>query len=126
MKKILLAVFFIAVGFVSAQAQSMSIRWYDDKGREFRVVAPSGEFSYGMISGDYISHDFKGRVTQVGDVFISYNYNGQVSSVGDVYISYDHKGRVTQVGGMFISYDYYGRITHTSGEVRRRRDYYGW
>ena len=99
-------------------AQSMGIRFYDRQGREFIVYAPYGQFSYSMFQGDYISRDYEGRVSCVGNTYISYNYSGQVSCIGDIYISYDYSGRVVRVGGLYISYDYNGNITHTSGHVR--------
>ncbi len=99
-------------------AQSMGIRFYDRQGREFVVYAPSGQFSYSMFEGDYITRDYEGRVTGVGNTYISYNYYGQVTCIGDVYISYDYEGKVTRVGGLYISYDYNGNITRTSGRVK--------
>ena len=99
-------------------AQSIGVRFYDRQGREFIVYAPSGQFSYSMFQGDYISRDYEGRVSCVGNTYISYNYSGQVSCIGDIYISYDYSGRVVRVGGLYISYDYNGNITHTSGHVR--------
>ena len=99
-------------------AQSMGIRFYDRQGREFVVYAPYGQFSYSVLQGDYISRDYAGRVTYVGNTYISYNYDGQVISIGDVYMSYDYAGRLIRVGGLSITYDYNGNITHTSGRVR--------
>ena len=99
-------------------AQSMGIPFYDRQGREFVVYAPSGQFSYSLYEGDYITRDYEGRVTCVGNTYISYNYYDQVSCIGDIYISYDSYGRVVQVGGLFLSYDYNGNITNTSGRVR--------
>ena len=103
---------------ISSFAQSMGIRFNDRQGREFVVYAPSGQFSYSMYEGDYITRDYEGRVTCVGNTYISYNYYDQVSCIGDVYISYDSYGRVVQVGGLFLSHDYNGNITNTSGRVR--------
>ena len=99
-------------------AQSMGIRFYDRQGREFIVYAPSGQFSYSMLQGDYVTRDYNGRVSSVGNTYISYNYDGQVISIGDVYLSYDYSGRLIRVGGLSITYDYNGNITHTSGRVR--------
>ena len=79
----------------------MKIKWEDEKGREFAIIAPSGEFTYGMIQGDNISYD----------------YSGKVSKVGTVYISYDYSGRVSKIGGLYVKYDYSGRISGTSGSV---------
>lgn len=103
---------------IGAFAQSMEIRFYDHRDREFVVYVPSGRFSYSMYEDDYISRDYEGRVTRVGDTFISYDYEGRVTRIGDVYISYDYNGRVTRVGGLYISYDYNGNITHTSGKAQ--------
>ena len=96
----------------------MGIRFNDRQGREFFVYAPSGQFSYSLYEGDYITRDYEGRVTCVGNTYISYNNNDQVSYIGDIYISYDSYGRVVQVGGLFLTYDYNGNITNTSGRVR--------
>ena len=82
--------------------QDMKVKWEDDDGREFSIKVVSGEFGYGMISGDRIS----------------YNYDGKVSKVGRVYISYNYDGKVSKVGGMRISYNYNGQVTGTSGRVR--------
>lgn len=117
MRKILF-ILLLSLLSLGAFAQSMGIRIYDRKDREFVVYAPSGRFSYSMYEGDYISRDYQGRVTCVGDTFISYDYEGRVTRIGDVYISYDYNGRVTRVGGLYISYDYNGNITHTSGRVQ--------
>lgn len=103
---------------ISSFAQSMGIRFNDRQGREFVVYAPSGQFSYSLYEGDYITRDYEGRVTCVGNTYISYNYYDQVSCIGDIYISYDSDGRVVQVGGLFLTYDYNGNITNTSGRVR--------
>ena len=98
--KNLLIVLFVAFSTV-AFGQGMKIKWEDQAGREFSIAAPTGDFSYGMIAGDNISYDYKGRV----------------SKVGSVYISYDYKGRVSKVGGLYVKYDYKGRISGTSGSV---------
>ncbi len=117
MKKYLLLVVFGLLS-IGCFAQSMGIRFYDRQGREFVVYAPSGQFSYSMFEGDYITRDYEGRVTSVGNTYISYNYYGQVTCIGDVYILYDYEGKVTRVGGLYISYDYNGNITHTSEQVK--------
>ena len=118
MKKFLVLATFCLVT-ICCYAQSMGIRFYDRQGREFVVYAPSGQFSYSMFEGDYVSRNINGKVSQVGNTYISYNINGQVSNIGDVYISYDIYGRVTSVGGLYISYDLNGNITQTNGKVRR-------
>ena len=100
-----------------AYSQSMKIKWEDTDGREFSITAPSGEFSYGMLSGDYISYNYSGNVSKVGPVYISYNYSGNVSKVGSVYISYNYSGNVSKVGGLYVRYDYSGRVSSTSGSV---------
>ena len=114
--KNLLIILFVAFSTV-AFGQGMKIKWEDQAGREFSITAPSGDFSYGMIAGDNVSYDYKGRVSKVGSVYISYDYKGRVSKVGSVYISYDYKGRVSKVGGLYVEYDYKGRISGTSGSV---------
>ena len=116
--KRLITIFLITATSLGAFAQSMGIRFNDRQGREFVVYAPSGQFSYSLYEGDYITRDYEGRVTCVGNTYISYNYYDQVSCIGDIYISYDSYGRVVQVGGLFLSYDYNGSITNTSGRVR--------
>ena len=114
--KNLLVVLFIAFSTV-AFGQGMKIKWEDQAGREFSITAPSGDFSYGMISGDNISYDLNGRVNKVGSVYISYDLNGRVNKVGSVYISYDLNGRVNKIGRLYVSYDLNGRVTGTSGSV---------
>lgn len=100
-----------------AYGQDLKISWQDFDGREFSITAPSGNFSYGMISGDRITYDYNDRVSKIGSVYIGYNYDGKISKVGNVYITYDYNGRVSKVGRMYITYDYNGRISRTSGSV---------
>ena len=96
-------ILFILVTFSTlAYSQGMKIKWEDNDGREFSIIAPSGDFSYGMLAGDNIS----------------YNYSGNVSKVGQVYISYNYSGNVSKVGGLYIKYDYSGRVSGTSGSVK--------
>ena len=96
-------ILFILVTFSTlAYSQGMKIKWEDNDGREFSIIAPSGDFSYGMLVGDNIS----------------YNYSGNVSKVGQVYISYNYSGNVSKVGGLYIKYDYSGRVSGTSGSVK--------
>jgi hypothetical protein len=110
--------FFVFTAFTTiVYSQDMKIKWEDEKGREFAIIAPSGEFTYGMIQGDNISYDYSGKVSKVGNVYISYDYSGKVSKVGTVYISYDYSGRVSKIGGLYVKYDYSGRISGTSGSV---------
>jgi len=97
--------------------QGMKINWEDEDGREFSISAPSGQFNYGMLNGDYVSYNLSGRVAQVGPVLISYNLSGKVSSIGSVLINYDLSGRVRSVGNLYVSYDMQGRVTGTSGSV---------
>ena len=115
MKKFLL--FFLLIFPTFLFGQEMMIRWEDNQGREFRVTAPSGNFSYVAVAGDKISYDIRGRVTNVGNVRISYDIHGRVSSIGNVRISYDPHGRVSSVGNLRVYYDFNGRISHTSGTV---------
>ena len=116
--KRLITILLITAMSLGAFAQSMGIRFNDRQGREFVVYAPSGQFSYSLYEGDYITRDYEGRVTCVGNTYISYNYYDQVSCIGDIYISYDSFGRVNRVGGLYITYDYNGNISQTSGKVR--------
>ena len=99
MKKLLILTFLAFSTF--SFSQEVKIKWEDSSGREFSISAPSGEFSYGMISGDRVS----------------YNYSDKVSRVGSVSISYDYSDRVSRVGGLRISYNYNGQISRTSGSV---------
>ena len=99
MKKLLILTF-LAFSIFSF-SQEAKIKWEDSSGREFSISAPSGEFSYGMISGDRVSYDHYDRV----------------SEVGSVRISYDHYDRVSRVGGLRVSYDHYDRFSGTSGSV---------
>ena len=122
MKNVLLLLF-LTFSMV-AYSQNMKIKWEDDAGREFAITAPSGNFSYGMLSGDNVSYGINGKVSRVGNVYISYGINGQVSMVGDVYISYDVNGKVSKVGNLYISYGINGKITGTSGYVRRAKRNY--
>lgn len=114
----IITILLITAMSLGAFAQSMGIHFNDRQGREFVVYAPSGQFSYSMYDGDYITRDYEGRVTCVGNTYISYNYYDQVSCIGDVYISYDSYGRVVLVGGLFLTYDYNGNISQTTGKVR--------
>jgi hypothetical protein len=100
-----------------AYSQEMKIRWEDDMGREFEISAPSGNFSYGMLSGDDVHYDWKGRVDKVGDVRVHYDWKERVDEVGDVRVHYDHNDRLDGVGSLSINYDYKGRISGTSGSV---------
>ena len=117
MKRVL-SIALLCILSIGAFAQSMGIRFYDRKGREFVVYAPSGRFSYSMYEGDYISRDLEGRVVRVGDTYITYDLEGRVTRIGDVYISYDFSGRVVGVGDLYITYDYNGNISQTSGRVQ--------
>jgi hypothetical protein len=115
MKNIILTSFILLSNFLFSQ--EMKIKWQDNDGREFNIIAPTGELSYGMLSNDRISYDYNGRVSKIGSVYVSYDYNGRISKVGSVYISFDYNGRLSKVGGMYVKYDYQGRVTGTSGEV---------
>lgn len=111
-----LIIFFIAISTI-AIGQSVKIKWEDQSGREFSITAPSGEFSYGMIAGDYINYDLNGNVSKIGSVYITYGMNGHINKVGSVYISHDINGRVNKVGKLYINYDINGRVTGTTGSV---------
>ena len=89
----------VAFGISTSTAQGTKIKWEDPDGREFSITAPKGEFSYGMIAGDDISYDYKGRVSWVGKVQISYDYQGRVSYVGRLSVNYDYQGRISGTSG---------------------------
>ena len=76
--KNLLIILFVAFSTV-AFGQGMKIKWEDQAGREFSITAPSGDFSYGMIAGDNVSYDYKGRVSKVGGLYVEYDYKGRIS-----------------------------------------------
>jgi hypothetical protein len=113
--------------------QGLRIEWTDNYGRDFYVIAPSGEFNYSMISGDRIEYekygDFAGQVIKIGNVYIEYerygDLKGKITKVGNVRLEYElygaNKGRLAKVGGLTIKYELYGlnagRITGTSGHV---------
>jgi hypothetical protein len=75
MKKIIFRLLML-VGFYS-NAQEIKINWSDVAGREFSITAPSGYFSYGMISGDKVEYGDKyssnqGDIIKIGDSKIEY------------------------------------------------------
>ena len=99
-------------------AQGVKVKWQDSSGREFSIVAPSGELGYSMLVGDQIAYNFSNQVSKVGDVVIFYNFSNQVSRVGDVTIHYNFSNQVSQVGGLRIQYNFSNQITGTSGSVK--------
>ena len=99
-------------------AQGVKVKWQDSSGREFSIVAPSGELGYSMLAGDKIAYNFSNQVSRVGDVAISYNFSNQVSRVGDVSINYNFSNQVSQVGGLKIQYNFSNQVTGTSGSVK--------
>jgi hypothetical protein len=115
MKNLLLLIILAMSTF--AYSQDVKISWEDSEGREFSITAPSGQFSYGMLSGDNISYNYDGKISKVGPVYISYTYDGNVSKVGSVYISYTYDGKVSKVGGLYVKYTYDGKVSGTSGRV---------
>lgn len=118
--------------------QETKITWKDDNGREFSITAPTGNFSYTILSGDYISYGNRysnapGKEISIGNVYIEYgsrysNTPGKIIKVGDVSIEYGGPysgvpGNVIRVGGLTIEYggkysNAPGRIIQTSGTVR--------
>ena len=86
MRKIILGLFV----FVScySNAQEIKINWRDDAGRNFSITAPSGYFSYGLISGDNVEYGDKYSSNQ-GDVIKivadqleeNYNMNDRVLNI---------------------------------------------
>jgi hypothetical protein len=94
--------------------QNTAIR-FSEGGIRFSIYL-DGTFDY-ESSGERVTYNYSGGVSQIGNVFISYNYSGKVSQIGKVFISYNYNGKVNKVGCMFINYDYSGRVTGTSGNV---------
>lgn len=113
--------------------QSLKIKWADNYGREFGVMAPTGEFSYSMLPGDKLEYeeygDLAGQISKIGNVRIEYqrygDLKGKVISVGSVKLEYEEygpsKGRLWKVGGLKIEYEEYGpskgKIYRTTGQV---------
>ena len=60
-------------------AQGVKVKWQDSSGREFSIVAPSGELGYSMLVGDKIAYNFSNQVSQVGGLKIQYNFSNQVT-----------------------------------------------
>ncbi len=130
----LAALFFLLTASNYSTGQSLKIKWSDNYGREFGVVAPSGEFSYSMLPGDKLEYeeygDLAGEIYKIGNVKIEYqrygDLKGKVISVGNVKLEYEEygpsKGRLRKVGGLTIEYETYGalagKIRKTTGQVR--------
>jgi hypothetical protein len=115
MKYILYFLTTILVSF--ANAQNLKIQWQDESGRDFNIIAPTGELGYTLLAGDKIEYLFD-LVIKVGNTHINYNYlNDKVMDVGKIHIYYDFSGRLSKVGGLTIEYNYSGKITGTSGTV---------
>jgi hypothetical protein len=140
MKKIITFIYFtIILLFINnIYSQETKISWIDDKGREFSVTAPSGNFSYTILAGDIITYGGRyssapGKEITIGNVNIEYggtysNTPGKIIQIGDVYIEYggtysNNPGKVIKVGGLEIEYggkysNAPGKIIQTSGKVR--------
>ncbi len=136
MRKIIFG-FLILIGCYS-NAQEIKINWSDEAGREFSITAPTGHFSYGMISGDKIEYGDKyssnqGDIIKIGDSKVEYadkysEFFRKIIKVGNVKIEYADKysfdrGKVIKVGGLSIEYedkysDNPGRFKKTKGSVR--------
>lgn len=133
-KYLKLLVLFLFVGFNQTFAQSLKINWEDDYGREFSILAPSGDFTYSVLPGDRIEYeqygDLAGEIRKVGNVYITHemygDLKGKITKVGSVRIEYQEygelKGRVKKVGGLTVEYEEYGvskgKIKKTTGQVR--------
>lgn len=122
----------------NAYSQETKVSWYDDKGREFSISAPSGNFSYTILPGDNITYGSRfsnspGKEVSIGDIIIEYggpysNSPGKIIKVGDVRVEYggkysDFPGNVIKIGGLSIEYggkysNAPGKIVQTTGKVR--------
>ena len=140
MKKVVLlfSLFLILINSNNTFCQETKISWIDNKGREFSITAPSGNFSYTMLFGDSVEYgsrfsDGSGKEILIGDVYIEYggtysNSPGKIIKIGDIDIEYGSQysnspAKIIKVGGLNIEYgDKYsnapGKIIHTSGRVK--------
>ena len=114
MKKLTLLLFFISsVSFCFGQSG-----WsFECGGYSFKVWDDDTPIEYSFRSGDKISRNYSGEVTQVGDIRISYNYSGEVTSIGNVRISRNYSGEINQIGGMRLEFNYSGEFTGSSGRI---------
>tara|TARA_R110002049_G_scaffold68910_3_gene178568 strand:- start:281 stop:1246 length:966 start_codon:yes stop_codon:yes gene_type:complete len=79
-----------------------------ESGIEFFVFT-NGEFDFDTrfnSRGIRINRDFRGRISNVGNVFIRYDIRGNVTRIGDVLIRYS-RGILTNVGDLSVRYDHW-------------------
>lgn len=65
-----------------------------------------------------VTHDNKGRVRRIGNVFINYDKQGRLKRVGSVYMTYKN-GQLKQVGGLRILTNRHGDVIGTRGIVNK-------
>ena len=116
MKK-LLFVFCLFFSISLSFGQNVSGWSFECGGYNFKVWDDDTPIEYSFKSGDQISRNFSGQVTQVGDIRISYNFSGQVTQIGNVRISRNFSGKITQIGGMRLSFNFNGEFTGSSGSI---------
>ncbi len=113
--------------------QSFKIKWTDNEGREFSLMAPTGEFSFIALPGDNLKYaqygEFAGQIIQIGNVYIDYerygDSKGKINKIGNVLVIYGKygilKGKLIKVGGLSIEYEEYGisagKVKATKGQV---------
>ncbi|WP_026777337.1 hypothetical protein [Polaribacter sp. Hel_I_88] len=79
-----------------------------ERGIEFFVFT-NGEFDFDTRfnnRGIRINRDFRGRITNVGNVFIRYDRRGNVTRIGSVLIRYS-RGLLTNVGDLRVRYNHW-------------------
>lgn len=79
-----------------------------ERGIEFFVFT-NGEFDFDARfnnRGIRINRDFRGRITNVGNVLIRYDRRGNVIRIGSVLIRYS-RGLLTNVGDLRVRYDHW-------------------
>jgi len=72
-------------------------------------VYTNGEFDFDTRFNNRalrINRDFRGRITNVGNVFIRYDFRGNVTRIGTVVIRYS-RGLLTNVGDLRVRYDHW-------------------
>lgn len=78
--------------------------------------APGTHINYTRPRGTLITHDSRGRVRRIGNVFINYDSRDRVKRIGSVYMRY-RRGLLKQVGGLHIQYNHYGDMIGFNGFV---------
>jgi hypothetical protein len=79
-----------------------------ESGIEFFIFT-NGEFDFDTrfnSRGIRINRDFRGRITNVGNVFIRYDSRGNVTRIGNVLIRYS-RGLLANVGDLRVRYDHW-------------------